>query len=438
MLPVGENTMWTSRLFGFAAVGLLAATLSISSVQPSAAQDTTPSEDVMALVNGNNAFALNLYDAIASENVGENVFFSPYSVSQALAMVYAGAEGTTAEQMADVLGFSLDEAALHEAFSALNADLTARGNAEANNNYGYVERRLHIANALWGEQSYPFSPDYVALVDQYYGGGFKATDFIGAAEAAREAINEWVADQTEDRIENIVPEGALNEATRLVLANAIYFKNGWLNDFNADATTDDSFFLLDGSTVTVPLMRQTDRFNYVTGEGYQAVALPYQQSRMSMLVILPDEGNFDDFEASLNVDALNALTGSMGSTRVNLTLPKFEFEDSLTLSGILGALGMRDAFSSDAADFAGMVDANAADSIERLFISTVLHKAFIAVDEEGTEAAAATVVAMAGSAMNVQEPDPVVMRVDRPFLFAIRDDVTGTVLFMGRVTNPAS
>lgn len=430
--------MWKAQLFALAAVGLLAATLSVGLVRPSSAQDTEPSDDVMQLVDGNNTFALHLYDAIATEREGENVFISPYSVSQALAMVYAGAEGDTAEQMADVLGFSLEEPAIHETFRALNASLIARGNGEANDDYGIAERRLHIANALWGEQTFPFSADYIALVDQYYGGGFEATDFIGASEAAREAINAWVAAQTEDRIQNIVPQGILNEATRLVLANAIYFKNAWTNDFNPDRTTDDAFMLLDGSTVTVPLMQQTDSFRYTQGDGFQAVALPYQQSEMSMLVILPAEGTFDEFESAFDVAALDALTRSLGSTRVVLTLPRFEFENALTLSDTLHALGMQDAFSSDRADFTGMVDP-AADTEERLFISTVLHKAFIAVDEVGTEAAAATVVAMVGaSAMPMEQPEPVVMRVDRPFLFAIRDDATGALLFMGRVTNPAS
>lgn len=430
--------MWKARLLGGAAVGLLAATLSVGGWQSSQAQATEPSEDVLELVSGNNAFALHLYDAIAGEAEGENVFFSPYSVSQALALVYAGAEGDTAAQMADVLGFSLDEPALHEAFRALNADLAARGNGEADDDYGIAERRLHIANALWGEQTFPFSADYIALVNQYYGGGFEATDFIAASGAAREAINAWVADQTEDRIQDIVPEGVLNTATRLVLANAIYFKNAWTNSFNADVTADGDFFLLDGSTVTAELMRQTRSFNYAQGEGYQAVALPYQQSGMSMLVILPAEGTFEDFEASFDGEALNALTRSLGSTRVNLTLPKFEFATSLTLSDMLSALGMRDAFSPELADFTGMVDASAADNDERLSISTVLHKAFIAVDEAGTEAAAATVVVMVGTSAQMGEPPPPVeMRVDRPFLFAIRDDVTGTVLFMGRVMNPA-
>lgn len=434
--------MWKTRLFSVV-TGLVFA-VSVGGVQPSHGQDevTNLAGNVPQLVQGNNTFALRLYEAIADESESENVFFSPYSVSQALAMVYAGAEGTTAEQMAQILGFDLDEPALHETFNALNADLVARGNSDANDEHGISERRLNIANALWGEQSFPFNSAFIELVDQYYGGGFEATDFIDAPEPAREAINQWVADHTEDRIQNIVPEGVIDEMTRLVLANAIFFKNAWQNNFNANATVDGDFHLLDGSTVTARLMGQTAQFNYAEGDGYQAITLPYQQSGMSMLVILPSTGTFDEFEADFDAEFLNTLTAQLNYERVNLTLPKFEFEDSITLSDILIVLGMSDAFSPELADFTGMIDTNnpAYSEADRLNISAVLHKAFIGVDEEGTEAAAATVVvmALAGSGMPMEQPDPVEMRVDRPFLFAIRDDVTGTILFMGRVTNPVS
>lgn len=433
--------MWKMRLVSIV-TGLLFV-VSVGAVQPSYGQDEVANlaENMTQLVQGNNTFALRLYEAIADESESGNVLFSPYSVSQALAMVYAGAEGATAEQMAETLGFDLDDPALHQAFNALNVDLVFRGNGEANDEIGMAERRLNIANALWGEQSFPFNSAFIELVDQYYGGGFEATDFINAPEPAREAINQWVADHTQDRIQNIVPEGLIDELTRLVLANAIFFKNAWQNDFNANATVDGDFHLLDGATVTARLMGKTTGFNYAEGDGYQAITLPYQESGMSMLIILPSAGTFEAFEADFNAEFLNTLNEQLNYQLVSLTLPKFEFEDSISLSDILIALGMSDAFSAELADFTGMIDTNnpAYSEDDRLNISTVLHKAFISVDEEGTEAAAATVVIMSvGSSAPMEQPDPIEMRVDHPFLFAIRDDVTGTILFMGRVTNPVS
>lgn len=430
--------MWKTRLFQLAIVGSLFATV-LGAIQPSQALDIDVQlpEDTPELVTGNNTFALNLYQSVIAGRDGENVFFSPYSVSQALAMTYAGANGNTAEQMADVLGFTLDEPALHQAFNALNADLVMRGNGEANDDLGISERQLQIANALWGEQTFPFDEEFIALVDQYYGGGFNATDFLNASDVARETINQWVSDQTQERIQDILPEGVVDSLTRLILVNAIYFKNAWMSDFNPDMTVEDHFYLLDGSTVTAELMRQIGSFQYATGENYQAVVLPYQQSGMSMLVVLPAEGEFDTFEAGFDVEMLNNLTWPLGVGRVDLTLPKFEFDDSIDLTDVLNEMGMSDAFTPTSADFTGMIDPRVI--VEQLFIGAVLHKAFIAVDEEGSEAAAATAVIMSvTSAMPFDQPEPVEIRVDRPFIFAIRDDLTGTILFMGRVMNPVT
>jgi hypothetical protein len=247
------------------------------------------------LVAGNTAFALDLYAAVRQDAAG-NLLFSPYSVSQALAMTYAGAGGETAAQMAETLAFRLQPPALHAAFGALNADLVARGTAADAPDGSETARGLRIANALWGEQTYPFSEEYNALLEQSYGAGLHQSDFIHAPEETRGQINEWVAEQTEDRIQDIVPEGAITPATRLVLANAIYFYGAWFDPFMPDATSDGEFFLLDGTTVTVPFMFQQEHLNYARGDGFQVIEFPYAggpsgTSGFAFTVILPDEGS---------------------------------------------------------------------------------------------------------------------------------------------------
>jgi serpin B len=392
-------------------------------------------DDIVALVAGNTTFAFDLYGELRDDNDG-NLLFSPYGVSQALAMTYAGAEGETATQMAEALGFTLAGSALHEAFGALNADLVARGATEGNPQYGEPAQALHLANGLWGEQTYPFSEDFSAQLAASYGAGLQETDFNGAPEAAREEINGWVAEQTEDQIQDIVPEGAISEITRMVLANAIYFYGGWKDTFSVESTSDDTFFLLDGGSVTTPFMVQETNLPHAQGDGYQVVELPYLRSGFAFTIILPDEGRFEAVEDGLDAATLSAATAAMASTKVIIHLPKFEFEyGAISLVETLQALGMADAFDMHRADFSGMMDEAAPDP---LFISEVLHKAFIGVDEEGTEAAAATAVLIAPGAAPPEPEEPIELRIDRPFIFAIRDTVTGTVLFLGRVMDPSA
>jgi serpin B len=390
-------------------------------------------DQVSELVAANTAFALDLYTAL-QQNAEGNFLFSPYSISQALAMTCAGAGGETAAQMADALSFTLAQPALHEAFSALNADLVMRGNAEDDPDNFQTARALRIANALWGEQTYPFSRSYNTQIDRYYGAGLQLTDFINAPEQVRGQINGWVAEQTEDRIQNIVPEGVITPITRLVLANAIYFYGGWQSKFMPNSTLDEDFYLLDGTTVTVPLMVQRVHLPYARGDGFQVVEFPYTGSNFTFTVILPDEGNFATFEDGLDAEALNAAISQLPYTDVLVYLPRFEFEFGTSLAGTLRALGMTDAFDPVRADFTGMVEGTPP---EPLVIGDVLHKAFISVDENGTEAAAATVVVMPAGTSLV-ETEPLEVRIDHPFIFAIRDTQTGTLLFMGRVLNPSA
>lgn len=384
------------------------------------------------LVDGNTAFALDLY-AVLSDDDG-NLFVSPYSISQALAMTYAGANGETATQMADTLHFTLDQDAVPGAFQTLNDDLVTRGTADASE-YGDPARALNIANGLWGEQTVPFSAQFSEQLAEYYGSPLQPADFKNDPEGVRTAIEAWVADHTEGRIDGIVPEGALTPDSRLVLANAIYFYGGWQHSFSESATADGDFHLAGGSTASVPFMYQQEELAYVDAGTFQLVDLPYQGSGLAFTVILPDDGQFDAVEAGLDVATLDVAISQLSGQKVDLYLPKFEFDYTASLAQTLAAMGMTDAFDPNAADFSGMLGEGAPDP---LVISDVLHKAFISLDETGTEAAAVTAVIMAAGAGAPTDDEPIEMRVDRPFIFLIRDTQTGAILFIGRVMDPSA
>ncbi len=388
-------------------------------------------DDAPQLIDGATAFALDLYGNLVKNDDG-NLLFSPYSISQALAMTYAGAEGQTAEQMASTLHFTLDQHTLPAAFQTLNDDLVTRGTANASE-YGDPARALYIANGLWGEQTFPFSPEFSQELAEYYGAPLQPAEFKNDPDGVRAAIDAWVADHTEGKIDGIVPEGALTPDSRLVLANAIYFYGGWLQTFDESATADDDFHLADGSTASVPFMYQQDEFAYADAGNFRVVELPYQGSGFTFTVILPDEGQFDAVESGLDAATLDAALAQVSNHQIDLYLPKFEFDSSASLAQTLTAMGMTDAFDPNAADFSGMLGAGAP---EPLVISDVLHKAFISLDEEGTEAAAGTAVIVAAGAGAPSDEPPIEVRADRPFIFLIRDTQTGAVLFMGRMMDP--
>ena len=379
--------------------------------------------DLAELVRGNSSFAFDLYQ-ILQEGDG-NLFYSPHSISLALAMTYAGARGETEAQMADALRFLLAQERLHPAFDALGRELASREEAPAQQ--GGEGFRLHVVNALWGQEGFEFLSQFLDLVANSYGAGLRRLDFASDPEEARLTINDWVSDQTEGRIEDLIAPGVIDALTRLVLTNAIYFNAAWANPFRAEATQDGPFYLLDGSEVTAPMMSKTSSFAYTGGEGYQALELPYVGGQLSMLILLPEAGAFEAFEATLDDDRVADILTGLGYQEVALTLPRFEFESGFSLKEALADLGMPAAFTG-AADFSGMTGGR------DLFISEVVHKAFVAVDEEGTEAAAATAVMMPLSAAPGQ---PVQFTVDRPFVFLIRDIETGAILFVGRVLNPS-
>lgn len=395
------------------------------------ARDLSPSpssSDLAALVQGNSAFALALYQALKVQNDG-NMFYSPYSLSLALAMAYAGARSDTASEMANTLHFNLSPDALHAAFNYLALELDKRGQSPSSTISGSDEGfHLNVVNDAWGQKNFQFLASYLDTLAVNYGAGLRILDFIKDAEGARQTINQYISDQTQGKIKDLIPPGAINDLTRLVLTNAIYFKAAWQSPFAKEATGSGSFNLLSGSQVSVSMMHQMHFFNYVQGTGYQAIELPYDDGQLSMVVLLPDAGQFNAFQDALNSEMVDGIIASMTEQDVILSLPRFQFDSSFGLKQVLSSMGMPLAFS-DKADFSGM------DGAHDLLISDVLHKAFVSVDEAGTEAAAASAVIVGLTAM---PSSTITLSIDRPFIFLIRDIPTGTILFVGRVINPAA
>ena len=380
--------------------------------------------DLTTLVSGNSAFAFGLYQALRDED--GNLFYSPYSISLALAMTYAGARGETAQQMADTLHFTLSQDRLHPAFNSLDLELGQRGQGAKGRDEGGF--RLNIVNAIWGQKDYHFLATFLDVLAENYGAGLRVLDFTSEPEKSRIVINDWVSEETEGRIKDLLPQGSIDPLTMLVLTNAIYFNAAWQYPFEENATTDGLFHLLQGGEVTVPMMKQEEFLSYAESEGYQAVELPYDGRELSMIILLPQAGNFEAFEKSLDAQQVDAIIKNLKPSQITLTMPRFEFASSFSLREALAAMGMPDAFSGNA-DFSGMT------GNRDLFISDVVHKAFVSVDEAGTEAAAATAVIMRTTAL----PEVTVeMIIDRPFIFLIRDIKTDAISFVGRVVNPSA
>ncbi len=390
------------------------------------------SADLGELVRGNNAFAFDLYHAL-SDGDG-NLFYSPFSISQALAMTSAGARGETLSQMETTLHHRLPQSSLHPAFNALDRTLASRGQASGGTANDKDETgqhfRLNIANALWGQDGYQFLPDFLDVLAANYGAGMMAVDFAGVPDEARVRINDWVSDETEGKVKDLLAPGTIDESTRLVLTNAIYFNASWHWQFDQRDTEARPFHLDGGGTVSVPMMTETtkDFYGYAKSNGYQAVDLPYSWGELSMTILLPDEGRLGEFEGSLDSAMLDRIIDEIEIDYITLTMPLFEFESEFDLGDTLAGMGMADAFASGA-DFSGMTRSS------DLWISEVVHKAFVSVDEKGTEAAAATGVVVPTSG---PVKEPIAVTVDRPFIFLIRDTGTGTILFLGRVSNPDS
>lgn len=387
---------------------------------PDAERPGVDDATVAQLVGGTNAFALDLYGRLAAND--GNLFFSPHSVASALGMLYVGAGGETEREMAATLRLPFDQSTAPYAFHALQRAF----DSELAGDPGYS---LVVANRLWGQAGYNFRDEYLRVTDAFFGAGLRQLDFAKADQAA-DAINQWVDEQTRGTIPHLVDASSLGPLTRLVLTNAIYFKGDWARPFNPDATEDQPFYLPDGSTETVPLMRSRDRFAYYRGAGFQALELPYEGETLGMLVLLPDEvEGLPALEQRLDTQLLGRVVDGMTFKTCRVWLPRLELETKYSLKGTLSAMGMPAVMTSDA-DLSGI-------SSERgIHLSEVVHRAFVKVDEEGTEAAAATGGIV--SATSAEPGLPPIFRADHPFIFMIRHRDTGAILFAGRVANPAA
>ncbi len=388
-----------------------------------------------AVVDGNTQFALALYEKLRTGD--GNLFFSPYSVSTALAMTYAGARGETERQMAEAMWYPTSTEVLAKlgvtgkpmtaeefagAFGRIIRDLNTRGGTDA--------YELRVANALWGQKDFAFLDAFAKLVEAEYGGRIRNVDFVASAEKARRTINAWVEEQTNGKIKDLISQGAIGPMTRLVLTNAIYFKGNWARQFDEDRTQDAPFTLLDASKVQVPMMNQKARFGYAEADNLQVLQLPYVGDELSMVILLPKAADgIGRLEQQLTAENLANWLDDLREREVIVSIPKFKMTSKFSLESVLRSMGMGQAFGG-AADFSGMTGRR------DLFISAVIHQAYVDVNEEGTEAAAATGVVMKLTSLG---PDRTpVFRADHPFLFMIRDNASGSILFLGRVMNPRS
>ena len=374
--------------------------------------------DVNSVVAANNQFALDLYSKYKSND--GNVFFSPYSISTALAMTYEGARGQTADEMQSVLHFPKDDQTRRNDFAAIYAQINRK-----DKNY-----TLSTANALWAQKDYYFLPDYLDITGKYYGGNVTNLDYVKETEKSRLTINSWVENQTNNKIKDLIPQGEIDASTRLVLTNAVYFKGTWVKQFDKNNTHEQDFRVSPGTTVKAQMMSLIGEdavFNYTETDQAQILELPYAGNELSMLILLPKGDDINSLEESLSAENLAAWKNGMSEENVNVYLPKYKFETKYSMTDTLKEMGMPTAFSGEA-DFSGMTGK------KDLFISDVIHQAYVEVNEEGTEAAAATAVIMANTA--VSPTNTKTFNADHPFVFLIQDKTTGAILFMGRVNNP--
>ena len=390
-------------------------------------RDTAPdvtNDEIAALVAGNTEFAFDIFKVAAAG--GENTMLSPHSIATALTMTYAGARATTAEEMATTLHLGLLDDRIHAARNELDLRVTAEPPQVPDDDSQPFT--INTANSVWGQPDYPFLEAFLDILARDYDAGMYLADFSNDTEGARVAINDWVEEKTEGRIQDMLPPGVLNPLTRMVLVNAIWFKANWATQFEPDLTAPGNFTLLDGNTVETPLMHGNVTMPYTTGDGFSAAAIPYAGDA-EMVVVLPDAGRFEEVAAALSSDDLD-VTVAGEQREVDLTMPKFEFEAQFGLKTALQELGMVEAFNPPpgpgTADFSGITEGS------ELYVQDVVHKSFIKVDEHGTEAAAATAVILGLTSL----PQRATLTLDRPFLFAIKHRSTGEILFIGQVTNP--
>jgi serpin B len=379
-------------------------------------------------VSSNNSLSVALYQQLNKQDkqIG-NLFFSPMSVSAALMLTYEGARNQTKAEFEKVLSLEgADPLASHKAYAGVLGRLAAEDKPY----------KLAVANALWGEKTMPLRNEFLETVREHYAASFESVDFRHDFENQRKRINTWVSDRTKNRINDLLPEGALDDMTRLVLVNAIYFKSPWAIEFYEGMTKEMPFHVSNDKHVDVPMMRHSaEYFAYADFEGYDALQMQYKRGDLSMVVLLPDEKDgLSTLEAKLSATMIDRTIAGLKGEAVNVWLPKWETKQDYDLIPSLKGMGMTGAFDASTADFTGLTDSAAG---ERLKISGVFHKAFIAVDEEGTEAAAATAVVVAEESAALPPEKVYDFKCDHPFVYLIRDNRTGAILFMGRVTDPS-
>ncbi len=379
-------------------------------------------EDAEELADANNQFAFDLYQQL---NSGQgNVLYSPYSLYQALTMVYAGARGDTASQFESVLHYPLSQEEIHAVSNALNLALSSQSNNTGQDDQKFT---LEIANAIWAQRDGHVEQSYLDLISEHYAAGMRTVDFAQSQEAA-DLINQWAQENTNDKIKEIANPSMFNVNTRLALTNAVYFKGAWFFPFMEENTTKEDFTLLDGENVEVDMMMTSEEFSALKNERVQMVELRYHNSPIVMDLIAPIDGSWEAFSQTLTSGLLDDYIGQLETRRVNLSLPKFKIETpEMDLINPMQELGLIDVFGMNA-DLSGMT------GDKSLLISTLVQKAFIDVNEAGTEAAAVTIAVAQEKAMI--SPDPITISFDSPFLFLIRDTNTGTILFIGQLMQP--
>ena len=386
-----------------------------------------PSEANVSVLGANNrAFAFDLYHQLASAQPDKNLLFSPYSISTALAMAYAGARGTTASEMKATLHFELEDAPLHEAFNA--TDLRLRSRAQGQAGAAGTPFQLNVDNALWTQADGLIEPQFLDTLAVNYDAGAFSLDFLSDPEGSRQTINRWVDDRTHHLIAELLPASSITSLTRLVLTNTVYFDAGWQTPFTENLTADAPFTRLDSSTATVSMMRATLTIPSARGDGFQAIALPYSNSALRFIAILPDVGAHPKVEAALSGAWFDALHAGWADQQLSVSLPKLDYGAKTTLNEPMKKLGTNDAFSDATADFTGIARG------PKLFISGIFHQASLRATESGTVASAATGVVIATRHATVMDAARIVF--DRPFFLAIVDEPTGTILFLGRVLDP--
>jgi serpin B len=394
-------------------LGIASATVTALLFTSNATSQGQTNGDVAALVQANNSFGVDLYSTL-SKTPG-NLFFSPYSISNGLALAYSGARSRTAEEMKAALHFPWQGVQLHQAFHSLISSLTQK------------KYTLEIANRLWGQKGYEFLPDFLKVGEDAYGAGLQEVDFLNNTEAARRTINSWVEKQTQDKITELLKPGVLTRDNRLVLTNAIYFKAAWQRPFMEKETKTEPFHVTNTNEVKTPMMHQAGRMRYYDGGTFSVLRLPYENGDISMFVLLPNKvDGLPELEKQLTPSNLDNWTSHLGDRIVTLALPKFKTTAEFMLDDTLRQMGMTTAFSPTA-DFSGIT------KTDKLAISHVVHKAFVGVNEAGTEAAASTAIGFEPTSA----PPPATFVADHPFIFVIRDSQTGSVLFIGRLVNPA-